>query len=91
MTHHTTAELTRNHVEFEVEIEYNILPGCPETGPTYACGGTPEEPAEVDIISVTFCGVDFETTSEEDDRLVEIIWLHHEWPDEDDYREREYG
>ena len=37
--------------EIEVEVVFTYLPRRPATGPTYDCGGQPEEPAEIDIIS----------------------------------------
>lgn len=36
--------------EYEVEVTYTVTPGEPETGPTYACGGTPANGAVVDDI-----------------------------------------
>lgn len=40
---------------FEVEIGLSgtFYPGSPETGPSYACGGTPAEPDSVDDVEVT--------------------------------------
>ena len=35
--------------EIELEIFFTFTPGQPERGPTYACGGTPAEPAEVEF------------------------------------------
>ncbi len=34
--------------EYEVEVSYTVIPGEPETGPSYACGGTPESDAYLD-------------------------------------------
>ncbi len=36
----------------EVEIKFNFVPGCPETGPTYASGGEPATPDEIEALSV---------------------------------------
>ena len=52
-THNHTIYLTIGSNEIACEIEYTVEPGEPERGPTYACGGTPASPAEVDIRSVT--------------------------------------
>ena len=38
--------------EIACDVVYTVTPGQPERGPTYACGGTPAEPAEVDILTV---------------------------------------
>ena len=40
--------------EIELLIYYTYTPGQPERGPTYACGGTPAEPAEVELDHVDF-------------------------------------
>lgn len=39
-------------LEIEVEVEGHASPGCKEQGPTYACGGTPAEPPEMEDIRV---------------------------------------
>src|SRR6185312_7266067 len=36
--------------EVEVEFSYVVRWGAPERGPTYACGGTPADPDEIDDI-----------------------------------------
>jgi len=36
----------------EVEIEFGYIPGCPETGPSYASGGEPATPDEIEVHSV---------------------------------------
>lgn len=36
----------------EVEIEFGYLPGCPETGPSYASGGEPATPDEIEARAV---------------------------------------
>lgn len=37
--------------EIPLLVTFNWTPGYPATGPTYACGGTPEEPPEVELLS----------------------------------------
>lgn len=37
----------------EVEIEFNYVPGCPETGPSYSSGGEPATPDEIEALKVT--------------------------------------
>ena len=34
----------------EVEIEFNFVPGCPETGPSYSSGGEPATPDEIEAL-----------------------------------------
>lgn len=38
--------------ELEVEFSYVFTAGAPEQGPTYACGGQPADPDEIDDIRV---------------------------------------
>ena len=38
--------------EFDVVIDFDFVPGSPERGPSYASGGEPADPPEVDITSV---------------------------------------
>lgn len=54
------AELDRNpDVDpIEVEVTYSVTPYSPATGPTYACGGQPEEGGEIEIEGATFEGVE---------------------------------
>lgn len=33
-----------------IKIDYTWLPGAPEQGPTYACGGQPADPDEVELM-----------------------------------------
>lgn len=40
-------------LEVEVRLSGTYVPGYPETGPTYACGGTPAEPAGLEDVTVT--------------------------------------
>lgn len=44
-----TVYLTIGSNEIACEIVYTVTPGEPERGPSYACGGTPASPPEVDI------------------------------------------
>lgn len=41
-----------------VDIDFTYSPGRPETGPTYACGGTPAEPADVEMTKATLVNGD---------------------------------
>ena len=36
--------------EGDVKVSFSVLPGEPETGPTYACGGTPAVGASIEDI-----------------------------------------
>ena len=82
--------------EVELVVTYSVAPGCPETGPTYSCGGTPAEPDEVEIVSIKHNGQPI-TLSEEDE---EAVWeiaigragddLADEYASEADWRYQEY-
>jgi len=63
--------------ELEVEFSYVVRWGAPERGPTYACGGTPADPAGVDDIRLEKVegkprpwGHDWLTDAEYEDHLV---------------------
>lgn len=36
--------------DFDIKVSFTVTPGEPEAGPSYACGGTPASPAEIDDI-----------------------------------------
>lgn len=58
-----------------VDIDFQYRPGCPERGPTYACGGTPAEPAEIEVVRATLVnGGGLAPTAEQVDAWAEI-WL----------------
>lgn len=42
----------------EVEIEFNYIAGCPETGPSYASGGELATPDEIEVVNVTVINSD---------------------------------
>lgn len=42
----------------KVDIEFSFTSGCPATGPSYASGGDPASPAEVEMISATLADGD---------------------------------
>lgn len=48
-----TFTIEREGEEIEVEVEFSIRIGRPATGPSYACGGEPAEPDEVEVASAT--------------------------------------
>lgn len=70
--------------ELELVVTYNMTPGCPEQGPTYSCGGTPADPPEVEIVSVTHEGRDFPLSDEEEEALLDQAYERAEsdWADE---------
>jgi hypothetical protein len=39
--------------EGEATVSYTVTWGAPERGPTYACGGTPADPDEIDWFEIT--------------------------------------
>lgn len=79
--HTITAELelfnplVNDHARIEVEITYAFTPGCPETGPTYSCGGTPAEPDEIEALNVRVIADDGIPFSQE--QLLELVqgWI----------------
>jgi hypothetical protein len=81
--------------EVELVVTYSVTPGCPETGPTYACGGTPAEPDEVEIVSVKHSGQPVTLSDEEEEALWEMAIgragedLAEEYASEADWRYQE--
>jgi hypothetical protein len=81
----------------EVEIEFNFIPGSPQTGPSYASGGEPATDPEIEALKVTVIngdGIDMEN-SQWLDRAQD--WLDSKGYDaalctvgDDDDRSREY-
>lgn len=64
----------------EVEIEFNFVSGCPETGPSYSSGGESATSAEIEAIKVTVIngdGID----------MAQSQWLERvqSWLDDDGY------
>ena len=57
--------------EVELVVTYSVRPGCAETGPTYACGGTPAEPDEVELISIKHNGQPITISDEEEEALLQ--------------------
>lgn len=41
-----------DYCEIDTTISYTVIPGEPETGPTYDCGGTPASDPQIDDIRV---------------------------------------
>jgi len=57
--------------EVELVVTYSMTPGRAEQGPTYACGGQPAEPAEVEIASVKHEGREVTLSPDEEHTLWE--------------------
>lgn len=49
--HPFTVELI--HEGHELQIDGYLLPGCPERGPSWDCGGSPAEPDEIEDVTFT--------------------------------------
>ena len=50
--HIQTVDFQMGDANVLLRVEFTHTPGRPATGSTYACGGTPAEPEEFDIISL---------------------------------------
>ena len=70
-----TVKVVHDGLTFEAEA--NIIPGHPGTGPTYSCGGTPPEPAEMEVEKlcvVSKSGKSYEMSDDElDDGLYDAL------------------
>lgn len=78
-----------DEAETDAVAEYIFHPGYPERGPTYDCGGTPAEPAEVEIIRVMVAGIEIEPTDAERAKWTTEIMENHEEPCNEREWERE--
>jgi hypothetical protein len=74
------------HLDDEAEttlvIEFTFSPGYPETGPTYACGGTPAEPPEIEVVSAhrKEGGEDYPLSDDLAEKI--MIWLSENFEDD---------
>lgn len=59
--------------EWEIDITANYYSGSPQRGPSYDCGGTPEEPPSVDIVSAFIKKEEINLTEEEEERAIQAI------------------
>ncbi len=85
----TTTTIDRDP-ELEVDVRYSVTPGEPETGPTYACGGTPATGPEIEIDFVTLAGnaTPVILTADEEEKLLQYLLEHLDDDfDEPPYRE----
>lgn len=56
-THYLTAGCPFGNDEIEVEIGFGFTPVTPERGPSYASGGEPADPPEVEFLSAKCSGL----------------------------------
>ena len=81
--------------EVELVVTYSVTRGSPERGPTYACGGTPAEPDEVELVSIKHEGKEVTLPDAEEEALLELAQgraaddLADEAADEADWRYQE--
>jgi hypothetical protein len=53
-----TLEIAGSEIVREVQVRFTYLPGAPEQGPSYASGGQPADPDEVEIDAILVAGLD---------------------------------
>ena len=51
--------------EIEVKITYNYTPGRPARGPSYASGGEPADPPEIEFVSAKLSGAKLDKALQE--------------------------
>ena len=59
--------------EQELDIVANYYSGTPERGPSYDCGGTPEEPPFAEIVSAFWGKEEVELTDSEEQAIIQSI------------------
>ena len=87
-----TQELNRlDEDETPIVVEYTYLPGAPEEGPSYASGGQPADPPEIDIKNIfdKATGGKIGVTEAEFEKFHELLLENHvdDGPDPDDARD----
>jgi hypothetical protein len=87
-----TQQLTHpNNDEILMCVEYTYTPGAPEQGPSYASGGQPADPPEVEIVNCwnQATGKAAELTREDHALTCELLIENHvdDGPDPDDARD----
>ncbi len=87
-----TQELNRlDEDETPVMVEYTYLPGAPEQGPSYASGGQPADPPEIDIVNMfdKATGAKIVVTEAEFEKFHEWLLENHidDGADPDDLRD----
>jgi hypothetical protein len=93
MKPHTFTQELYLHDEDEtpVMVEYSYLPGAPEQGPSYASGGQPADPPEIDIVNIFIkaTGDKIGVTEAEFEKFHELLLENHvdDGPDPDDARD----
>lgn len=84
-TVYRSGEVNGMDYDYEIDVEYTVTPGYPERGPSYACGGTPADPPEIEILSSKVDGKHAELTDAEIEKILED---HDFTPDFDEDRGR---
>lgn len=84
------AFIERDGEEFELEVEADVSPFIPATGPSYYSGGEPAEGGEVEIERITHNGVDIQLTDEELGAVAVYIAENLVGDEFDDYPEGDY-
>ena len=91
--HYMTALIERDDDELEVAVTYTVTPYRAATGPTYDCGGQPEEGGEIEIVTAQILLHDIgdvapaDLTDAEEQLIIAKIQVEnsHADEDEDDY------
>ena len=74
--------------ELEVEITYTYLAGRPARGPSYASGGEPPDPPEIEFVSATITGATLPPAIQEKLNDWASLWITGDgWNDAVDHAE----
>lgn len=74
MTLYRVAPMSDDDTEREYVVTYTFSPGRPEQGPSYASGGEPAEPPEVELLEIEGEG----SALLDEDWIVKHIMENHE-------------
>lgn len=74
--------------EVDVEVAYNYTPGRPARGPSYASGGEPADPPEIEFISAVLKGAKLDKALQDKlNEWAEDLLAGDGWDDAVDYAE----
>lgn len=82
-----THTITRGDETFVLDVEYEVAPLIPASGPSWDDPGSPEEGGEIESLDVTINGEKFELTAKEIEALEAHIYETHDYSSYDSYEE----
>lgn len=82
-----THTITRGDDTLTLDVEYEVAPLIPASGPSWDDSGSPEEGGEIESLDVYLGDQKFELTKDEMDALEQRIYRTHDYSSYDSYEE----